>query len=47
MVALCGIDSALAGAITRHGNTRRLIEPGFSEAMRGILAEERNHGKKA
>lgn len=47
MVALCGIDPGLAGALTRHGNTRRLIEPGFSEAMRGILAEERNKGRKA
>ena len=46
MVALCGIDSALAGAITRHGNTRRLIEPGFSEAMRDILAKKRNKGAK-
>lgn len=36
-----------AGAVMRHGNAWRLIEPGFTEAMRGILAEERSKGKKA
>ncbi len=35
-----------AGAVMRQGNAWRLIESEFSEAMRGILAEERERAKR-
>lgn len=35
-----------AGAVLRHGNAWRLVEPGFSEALRGILAEERDASRR-
>jgi hypothetical protein len=33
-------------AVMRLGNAWRLIEPGFSEVMRSILAEERARAKR-
>jgi len=36
-----------AGAVMRKGNAWRLVEPGCTEALRGILAEECDRAARA